>query len=146
MNRKERFSPPAIGGVSLLVVFAVLCLTIFALLGLATVQADSRLADTSAKAVADYYAADCEAQAILARLRTGEIPDGVVEGDGIYSYTCPVSETQKIEVEVSLDGKDYRILRWQLVPAWAEGEEEGVDSWEELEDDGLNLWDGSSPF
>ena len=39
MNKKERFSPPAVGGVSLLVVFAVLCLTIFALLGLATVQA-----------------------------------------------------------------------------------------------------------
>lgn len=146
MNKKERFSPPAVGGVSLLVVFAVLCLTIFALLGLATVQADSRLADASAKTVANYYAADCEAQVILARLRIGEVPDGVTESDGIYSYACPVSETQKIEVEVRLDGEMYDILKWQLVPAWGEGEEEGMDSWEELEDDGLHLWDGSSPF
>ena len=90
MNKKERFSPPAVGGVSLLVVFAVLCLTIFDLLGLATVQADRRLADASAKAVADYYAADSEAQEILARLRTGEMPAGVAESNGIYSYTCGI--------------------------------------------------------
>ena len=145
MNKKERFSPPAVGGVSLLVVFAVLCLTIFALLGLATVQADSRLADASAKNVADYYAADCEAQVILARLRAGEVPEGVTESNGVDFYTGPVGETQKIEVEISLDGQNYDILRWQLVPAWTQGEE-GTESWEDLEDDGLNLWDGSSPF
>ena len=40
--KKERFSPPAVGGISLLAVFAVLCLTIFALLSLATVGADGR--------------------------------------------------------------------------------------------------------
>ena len=45
-----------------------------------------------------------------------------------------------------MDGNSYQILKWQLIPAWAQGEEEGMDSWEELEDDGLNLWDGSSPF
>ena len=72
MNKKESFSPPAVGGISLLVVFAVLCLTIFGLLSLATVQADGRLADASAQAVTDYYAADCEAQAILARLLSGD--------------------------------------------------------------------------
>ena len=74
---RERFSPPAVGGISLLVVFAVLCLTVFALLALTTVQADNRLADASAKAVTDYYAADCRAQEILARLRNGERPEGV---------------------------------------------------------------------
>ena len=56
------FSPPAVGGVSLLVVFAVLCLTVFALLSLSTVRADARLSEASAQSVADYYAADCEAQ------------------------------------------------------------------------------------
>ena len=38
MDDGTKFSPPAVGGVSLLVVFAVLCLTVFALLGLTTVQ------------------------------------------------------------------------------------------------------------
>ena len=63
------FSPPAVGGISLLVVFAVLCLTVFALLSLSTVRADARLSEASAQAVADYYAADCQAQEILAQLR-----------------------------------------------------------------------------
>lgn len=40
MNERQRFSPPAVGGSSLLVIFAVLCLTVFAMLSLSTVQAN----------------------------------------------------------------------------------------------------------
>lgn len=50
MNKEDRFSPPAVGGISLLVAFAVLCLTVFALLSLSTVQAQKRLSDASHKA------------------------------------------------------------------------------------------------
>ena len=35
-RKRETFSPPAVGGISLLVAFAVLCLTVFALLSLTT--------------------------------------------------------------------------------------------------------------
>ena len=95
-SARERFSPPAVGGISLLVVFAVLCLTVFALLALTTVQADVRLADASAQAVEDYYAADCRAQEILARVRNGETPENVemerVDGVTSVRYACPISE------------------------------------------------------
>ena len=84
MNKKERFSPPAIGSSSLLVIFAILCLTVFALLSLSTVQANSRLAAVSAEAISDYYAADCQAEAVLARLRAGELPEGVSVDGNIY--------------------------------------------------------------
>ena len=67
MNHKH--APPAVGGSSLLVIFSVLCLTVFALLSLSTVQASGRLSSTSAQAVAAYYQADSQAEAILARLR-----------------------------------------------------------------------------
>lgn len=76
-RKREGMTPPALGGSSLLVAFAVLALTVFALLSLSTVQADVRLADASAQAVSDYYAADCEAQEILARLRSGETVEGL---------------------------------------------------------------------
>jgi hypothetical protein len=113
MRKDERNAMPTVGGSSLLVSFAVLCLTVFALLGLATVQADGRLADASAQAVADYYAADCEAQRVLAQLRAGELPSQVqVQGDR-YCYTCPVGETQQLQVELQKTGEDYRVLRWQ---------------------------------
>ena len=58
--------------------FAVLCLTVFALLALSTVKAQSRLADVSLGAIADYYTADEEALRILAMLCSGEMPEGVV--------------------------------------------------------------------
>ena len=70
-RKQAELSPPPVGGASLLVVFAVLCLTVFALLSLSTVRANGRLSEASAQAVADYYAADCAAQEILARLRAG---------------------------------------------------------------------------
>lgn len=141
---RERFSPPAVGGISLLVVFAVLCLTVFALLALTTVQADKRLADASARAVTDYYAADCTAQEILARLRRGERPEGVEIlnrlGDGIYTarYAVPISNTQELQVEVELTedwaGYDwrYQVVRWQAVP---------TAEWEG--DESLDVWDGT---
>ena len=146
--KKQRFSPPAVGGTSLLVVFAVLCLTVFALLSLTTVQADVRLADASAQAVEDYYAADCKAQEILARLRNGERPEGVAFSNGVWpydvapsgsgplqaDYAVPISDTQELQITVLLGGiadADYMVLRWQAVP---------TVEWEG--DESLNVWDG----
>lgn len=135
MDDPRRFTPPAVGGSSLLVIFAVLCLTIFALLGLGTVQADQRLSDASAEAVYGYYAADCQAEAILARLRAGEVPEGVTALPGdTYTYSCPISDTQALEVEVRVTGADdYAVLRWQAVS--------GAE-WQP--DTGLEVWDGET--
>ena len=99
MNKEKR-QFPMVGGSSLLVIFAVLCLTVFALLGLSTVQADKRLADISVQAVSDYYSADTRAEEILARLRDGQMPEGVIKTGDIYSYSCTVSPTQSLLVEV----------------------------------------------
>lgn len=130
MSKRE--APPAVGGSSLLVIFAVLCLTIFALLGLSTVQAESRLADASAEAVKSYYEADTEAEEILAKLRQGIVPDGVTADGDNYTYRCEISEVQALEVEVQITNEGYRILRWQMV---------STTEWEE--DDSLNLWNGT---
>lgn len=136
---KERFSPPAVGGTSLLAVFAVLCLTVFALLSLATVKSDTNLADASQRAVEEYYAADLAAQELLARIRAGETPEGVriMGGDTLYAeYVCPISDTKELQVYVALrparGGMDYEILRWQTVPS---GE------WEA--DEFIEIWDGT---
>lgn len=140
---KDRFSsPPAIGGISLLVIFAVLSLTVFALLSLSTVLADRRLADASAQAVEDYYAADVRAQEILARIRNGEEPEEVsIQFDPFdsavrYSYACPISETQELQVEVVIDetSGEYTIERWQAAP---------IGDWSP--DDSMQLWDGELP-
>ena len=122
--------PPAVGGSSLLVIFIVLCLTVFAMLGLSSVQADGRLSQASAEAVSAYYSADCEAEAILAQLRQGILPEGVVKEGTQYRYECAVSETQKLVVEAEVTGAEYRIIRWQTEP---------VVSWQN--EDVLHVWD-----
>ena len=112
---KKSFSPPMVGGSSLLVIFAVLCLTVFTLLALGTVQADSRLSDASIRAVSDYYDAELEAETTLAALRSGEIPKGVTAEGDTYSYSCPISSGQELMVQVRIEGEDWIILRWQAV-------------------------------
>lgn len=129
MNREDtRQQFPMVGGSALLVIFAVLCLTVFALLGFSTVQADKRLADISVKAVSDYYAADSQAEEILARLRLGEIPEGVAKNANIYAYQCTISPTQLLQVEVRED--TWEILRWQAVSAIHWKNEESLELWD----------------
>ena len=132
MNKRE--APPAVGGSSLLVIFAVLCLTIFALLSLSTVQADRRLAEASSEAVKQYYEADTKAEQTLAALRQGMIPaEGIEEkSDGTYFFRYEVSEVQALEAEVIITGETYEIIRWQLV---------STAEWEE--EDSIGVWNGS---
>ena len=121
MTKREKrsgFSFPVVGGTSLLVMFAVLCLITSAVLSLSTVKAGDRLGEASAEAVMEYYAADYEAERILAQLRSGILPEGVVfEGD-VYGYSCPVSETQRLQVSVQKVGEDWKVLRWMVVTEW----------------------------
>lgn len=143
MNKR---SAPTVGASSLLVIFAVLCLTVFAMLSLSTVQADKRLSDRSAAAALGYYEADTAAEEIFARLRAGELPDGVTvttyaaeEGTAIqgrvYSYTCTISETQAIQVELAEQNGIWTVLRWQAV---------STTEWEA--DDSVDIWDGDGIF
>ena len=130
MSKHQEHQLPVIGGSSLLVIFAVLCLTVFALLGFSTVQADKRLSDISVQAVSDYYAADCAAEEILARLRAGQLPEGVSQQGDVYTYSCVISPTQALQVEVR--SGDWKVLRWQAV---------STVQWQENTD--VELWDGN---
>jgi hypothetical protein len=131
MKQKDNFTPPAVGGSSLLVIFAVLCFAVFALLALSSVQAERREADAAVKSTYDYYDADLRAQEIYALLRNGEKVEGVQEKDGIYEYQVPVSERQTLVVRVANETGDWEILQWQVVPVETEL------------DDTLDVWKGT---
>ncbi|MDD6816017.1 MAG: hypothetical protein PUE84_06195 [Firmicutes bacterium] len=143
-NDWERKGFSAIGECSLITVFTVLCMSIFAVLSISSVQADCRLAEQSYAAVQARYAADCRAEEILNSLRRGTIPNGVTcisenngkpEENTTFIYSCPVSDTQELEVKVSINKEksEYEILRWKIV---------STISWES--EDTLNLWDGEA--
>ena len=130
---QERVKLPAVGGSSLLVIFTVLCLTVFALLGLETVRANCRLTNAAADSVASYYTADAQAESIVALLRTGEIPDYVLQDEDVCTFACAAGDTQALVVSVRIVGDDYEILSWQSVPS---AEWQAADS--------LNVWSGES--
>ena len=113
MNKKINIPAP-VGGSSLLVIFSVLCFSVFSMLALATVKADERLADDSCDAVTDYYKADCEAERILGELREGIVEDHVTQKNNYYAYQCPVNDTQSLNVVVEITGKTYQIHQWKL--------------------------------
>ena len=123
-----------VGISSLLVIFAVLCLTVFAILSVSTVQAQLRLAESTRRAVTGYYGADCCAENILAQLRAGEHPENVEKDGDTYTYACKISETQVLAVCVKVSGTEYEILQWQAI---------SVAEWN-AEDD-LPVWDGQKP-
>lgn len=127
--KKQRISTPPVGGCSLLVIFAVLCLTVFALISLSTVQAEKRMSDAAVEAQRAYYAADREAEEIFARLRAGETVSGVQTEGNFYRYNCTISEHQKLEVTLEKEEEIWTVLRWQ-VTANAEPVSETLPVWD----------------
>jgi len=128
-NRKSGIT--TVGISSLLTIFAVLCLVVFALLTVSTVQATQTLSDQTVSATLGYYQADTNAEKTLASLRAGAIPDGVQQVGDTFYYDHPISDTQTLVVEVVVDGSDYRVLRWQAV---------SVAEWHA--EDRLPVWSG----
>lgn len=100
MKKENNQLPPIIGGNSLLLIFAVLCLTVLTLLMIHTAVTDSRLSDVSAGITANYYAADREAETAIARLRSGEMPQSVRQDGDVYFCECDISDTQKLVFEI----------------------------------------------
>ena len=122
MKNRERLSLPLTGGTSLLVMFAVLCLSIFALLSLNTVLAEKRLSETAAQAAEDWYAADLKAQELFARLRSGETVPGVERSGTEYTYSVPISEHQTLQVTVHQKDNGWEVLSWLTIPHPEDGE------------------------
>ena len=133
MNRKERFSIPATGGSSLLVIFAVMCLVVLALLSLYTALAEQRLSEASARVVSAWYASDLQAQAVFARIRTGETLPGVEQEADTYRYAVPVSEHQTLAAVVRNTDKGWEVLSWQTI-AHPEDGETTLPVWQGLEE------------
>lgn len=142
---ESKHSPKVnIGSASIVVVFCVLCLTIFAVLSLITANSEAKLADKSAEAVSAYYAADyvCSEKACAiaeaAKLGTAEdtaaalgaevCPDGNAL---LITYSEEISPTQALFVSLSVENGEMQVLQWQACD---------TDVW--TFDDTIEVWDG----
>lgn len=132
INNNIKIGFSTVGGSSILTIFSVLCLVVFALLTLSTAKADSKLSNKSLKSAENYYKADKNAEIILARLRQGEKVDGVQKKGDTYTYKCKIDDNQNLHVSVTIKGNNYIVNQWKKV---YDGK------WEDNKS--LELWEGS---
>lgn len=108
-NRIPFLSP---GSSSLLLVFLVLCLVLFAVLTLSSAASDFRFSERLAQRRQEYYAASNQAEEHIAELdRSGALS----ELSEPLSFQVPVNDRQFLFVKLCPDeDSGFRISAWQL--------------------------------
>lgn len=153
MNKKERTQGAGVGYVSVMLIFAVICLTIFAVLSLKAALSDDSINERSGEFLKQYYAADTAAKEKLSELndlafelKNSEFfEDGFEENsknidgvtarrspDGIsVSYTVEINERQELAVDVVFDdsGK-YTVNKWQSRTATTDDDNSHINVWD----------------
>jgi hypothetical protein len=130
-----------VGSASLVMVFTVLCLTIFAVLSVVTARNEWNLAKKSADAVTAYYAADSRAAEILAAVRADydgafRGPDGAaaavetIDGRECLSYRVPVDARQELCVLLYAENGAVRVAHWAVEASGTWTPAESVDVWD----------------
>lgn len=141
-SEKRRFGGTAgVGYISVMLIFTVICLTIFAVLSFQAAYSNSRIAERSGEYSQQYYDADASAKQILSELDmlAAEYQGGfsfdedfsaaaaqiagvkvMAFAEGIRAdYSAEINERLSLSVSVEFyrtSGRErYRILRWQSV-------------------------------
>jgi len=132
-----------VGSASIVLVFAVLCLTVFSLITYVVAGNDKAIVDAKAELVTAYYEADAEAERILADLLAADAVPATVRGVDIHTgrdettgadttyFLYPISDTKTLYVSLAIGGDSFDILNWHMYD---------TDEWET--DDSLNVWTG----
>jgi len=132
-----------VGSASIVLVFAVLCLTIFSLITYVVAGNEKALVDAKVNLVTGYYEADALAEQILHDLLAADtIPDVIrgVEittmfdedlGIDITYFFCNISDIKSLYVNLVIREDSFDILSWRMYD---------MDDW--VFDDTINVWPG----
>ncbi len=119
-----------VGSASIIMIFAVLCLTVFSTLSYVTSSQEQKLAQKSAQAIEQYYDADwqCEAyyEQIYDLLKSGvavsDLPQyldvKVTEAgaSALIDYAVDIDERQQLEVQLIAENGALRTELWAIAP------------------------------
>ena len=120
------------GAVTLVMIFCVLCMAVFASLTLMTAKREAALTELTAQRAQAYYDADREATEKVAALARGEKPRDVKISGDTASFAVSAGDSQKLEVRVRLSDSSCSIEKWATV---YDGD------WES--DDSIEVWGGA---
>lgn len=132
-----------VGSASIVMIFAVLCLTVFSSLSFVTANHERKLAEKSAAVIQQYYQADwnCEVmyEQIYQHLQKGGAPEqlsalGVqVEQQGaLYyvTYTEDINDEEKLLVKLAVQRKaGLKTEQWKVIAAKQWNYDEHIDVW-----------------
>jgi hypothetical protein len=133
-----------IGSASIILVFAVLCLTIFAIISYSSALSDRALVDVEARLVKRYYEADILANLIFADILQAEYVPDTIRGVEItsewdwdlwlelVSFTLEISDKREMYVVLAVHDDTIDILTWRMRDIGG--------MWES--DETLNIFDG----
>ena len=132
-----------VGSASIVLVFAVLCLTIFSLITYVIAGNDRALVDAKVRLSTGYYEADILAEQILMDILTADVVPATSRGVDIQTkwdedlgiettyFFCPINEIKSLYVNLALRGDSFDILSWRMYD---------TDNW--MIDDSINVWSG----
>lgn len=156
MNKRMN---PGVGAASILMIFVILCVTVFGILSFSSARSDWKLTQKNAESIQKYYAADAKAQELLRELDTRMIQltlehpsiDATTLAKELsknplrfialeetdtperLAATIPMGELQEIQLEVELSSSPphYRVVRYQLTPSaeWS-GDNQPLPVWQ----------------
>lgn len=149
-------SGSGVGSASIVLVFAVLCLTIFALITYTSARANKALTEVEARTIKEYYEADTLAEHILAEILAMEVMPDIVLGVDINGYfdfdtgaevaefSCPISDKNELYVKIAMRPDSYDILSWRMRNVGDWQSDDSLNVWTGFDDTGENLpvWDG----
>lgn len=140
-----------------MLVFAVLCLTIFTVVSYVSAMAEQNLITAEVKLVKAYHAADTLAEIILSEIieyaeQMLETPETILGVDitsywdwglvaEIVSFACFISDNLELYVVVAIGETDHTVLTWQMRQIGEWEADERLNVWQgDLEEDFLGSW------
>lgn len=130
-----------LGATSLILMFSVLCLTIFALLSLSAANRDRGYTEKLASSVTGYYEADSRAveiaDALSRAVSEGDFAPEIkgitilTDGAGQFSFLVPIDDRRALAVGLEIKTGETEILFWSVTEP---------NNWSP--DDGLKVWRG----
>jgi len=134
-----------VGSASIVLVFAVLCLTVFSLITYVVAANDKALVQAETRLVVGYYEADALAKRIVAEILVSDVIPTTIEGVNISAnwdmynnadiveFSCIVSDKKSLFVRISVRGDSFEVMSWMMYD---------TDEWSF--DDRINVWSGPS--
>ena len=112
-----------VGSASVVLMFTVLCMAIFALIAHTSAENDMALAQAEAELVIGYYEADALAVRIAAELAAKSKAPEIAE------FVCEISDQKELYVKLALRCGGYDVLVWRMRDTAEWQPEAGLPVW-----------------